>query len=247
MLKPWIASLVLALTGATAGAAEYPAVLAWSQRVTLSTPASGIVDSIPVSAGQRVDKGQLLLSLDLRPFDSALRYATAQVRKHKLNRDEAERELERTRELYERTVISVHDLQLQEIATATAEADYASARARLESAQLDREHAGIRAPFAGVVLDTLVTAGETVVNTQQATPMVVLAGDRPMVAETMLDADSLQGLSAGVLAGQHRYEGKVTEIAGEPDSKGRYRVKVSFEPGDDTLRAGLPARVTLER
>lgn len=247
MMKPWIASLGLALLGSVASAADYPAVLAWSQRATLSTPVSGVVESVAVTAGERVTAGQVLLSLDQRPFTTALRHAGAQEHKHKLRRDEAERELQRTRELYERTVISVHDLQVQEIAFASAEADYASARASLDAVRLDLEHSRIQAPFSGLVLATPVNAGETVVNSQQATPMIVMANDRPMLAEAALSADALPGLAAGVPAGVEvdgqRYAGKVLGVAGEADAHGKYLLQVVFERGDSVLRAGLPARI----
>ena len=152
-MKKFFASVALCLAALSASAAEYPAVLAWKQRVVLSTPVSGVVTSVPAVAGERVKEGQVLVQLDKRPFESALRKAEAQAHKYRLNREEAKRELQRTRELYERTVISVHDLQVGEIAFASADADYASARAELEAAQLHLGYATVQAPFAGLVLE----------------------------------------------------------------------------------------------
>jgi len=242
-----IASLTLCLLCTTAGATQYPAQLDWSERLVLSTPVSGIVSATPVSAGTQVEQGQLLVQLDERPFRSALRGATAQVHKQELNRDEARRELERTRELYERRVIAVHDLQLQEIATANAESDCTSAQAALDAAQLHLEYSGIRAPFSGLVLDVAVAPGETVVNAQQATPMVTLARNHPMTAVAQVEAADLGQLSPGrqatVEVGAQRYPGKVVRLGAEPDSSGHYPLVVSFDPGDNLLRAGLPARI----
>jgi multidrug efflux system membrane fusion protein len=242
-----IASLALCLLCSTAGAARYPAQLDWSQRLVLSTPASGIVSATPVAAGARVEQGQLLVQLDERPFRSALRDATAQVHRHKLDRDEAERELERTRELYDRRVISVHDLQLQEIAFAGAESDYASAQAALDAARLHLEYSSIRAPFSGLVLEVAVAPGETVVNTQEATPMVTLVRDHPMSAVARVEQAELGRLSVGqpasVDVSGRRYQGKVARLSAEPDTSGRYTVVVSFEPGDSLLPAGLAAQI----
>jgi multidrug efflux system membrane fusion protein len=250
-MKRAIASLVIGLTSITAGAAEYPAELAWAQRVVLSTPVSGLVTAVPAVAGERVAAGQVLVQLDQRPFASAVREAEAQAHKHQLNRDEAQRELERTRELYERTVISVHDLQVQEIATASAEADYASARAVLEAARLHLEYASVAAPFAGRVLAVAVAPGETVINTQLATPMVTLAQDRPLVAHALLPADALNQLLPGQLAtvqvDGHSFAASVVQVGAEPDASGRYSVRVAFDPGETVLRAGLPARINIGR
>jgi len=250
-MKQLLASLAVCLAAMSANAADSAAVLAWSQRVVLSTPVSGVVTSVPAVAGERVSEGQLLVQLDKRPFESALRNADAQARKYRLNREEAERELQRTRELYERTVISVHDLQLAEIAFASADADYASARAELEAAQLHLAYATVQAPFAGLVLEVAVAPGVTVVNTQQATPMVTLARDRPMVARARIAAEEAGALSPGQSAtvevdGQ-TYPGKVVQIGAEADASGRFELSVSFDPGDAALRAGLPASIDTGR
>ncbi len=250
-MKRAIASLAICLSASGAGAAEYPAVLDWTQRVVLSSPASGIVTAVPAISGERVGQGQLLVQLDERPFKSAQREAEAQAHKHKLNRDEAERELQRTRELYERTVISVHDLQVQEIAFASAEADYASARAVLDAARLHLEYARIQAPFAGLVLEVAVAPGETVINAQQATPMVTLVQDRPMAARAQVAADAIGNLSPGqdatVKVAGKSYPGKIAQVGAEADESGNYALRVTFEPGNSVLRAGLPARIETAR
>ncbi len=246
-----LASLALYALVSSAAAAEYPAVLDWSQHTVLSTPVSGVVDSVAASAGERIEAGQVLLQLDQRPFESALRYAEAQARKHALQRNEARRELERTRELYERTVISVHDLQLGEIAFAGAESDYASAAAALDAAKLDLEYSTLHAPFSGLVLAVEVSAGMAIINTQQATPLVTLARDRPMHALAQVPAAALAditpGQAASVTVNGRRSGGTVHHIAAEPDSSGQYTLTVSFDPGDTVLRAGQPARIEIGR
>ncbi|MGB7934032.1 MAG: efflux RND transporter periplasmic adaptor subunit [Gammaproteobacteria bacterium] len=250
-MKKSFASVALCLAAMSVSAAEYPAVLAWTQRVVLSTPVSGVVIAVPAVAGERVREGQVLVQLDKRPFESALRKAEAQAHKYRLNREEAERELQRTRELYERTVISVHDLQVGEIAFANAEADYASARAQLETARLQLEYAIVQAPFAGLVLEVAVAPGETVVNTQQATPMVTLARDRPMTAHAPVPAEAAGNLSPGqsatVTVDGQAYPARVVQLGAEADASGRYDLSVSFDPGDTALRAGLPALINTGR
>jgi RND family efflux transporter MFP subunit len=250
-MKRAIASLAIGLTTCAASAAEYPAVLTWAQRVVLSTPVSGLVTAVPAVAGEHVGRQQPLVQLDPRPFESALRKVEAQAHKHALNRDEAQRELERTRELYERTVISAHDLQVQEIAFASAEADYASARAAVEAARLRLEYATVQAPFAGLILEVAVAPGETVVNAQQATPMITLAQDRPMTARAQVPADGLGELAPGqavtVQVDGQRYPARVVLVGAEADTSGRYAVQVSFDPGDRTLRAGRPALIETGR
>jgi multidrug efflux system membrane fusion protein len=248
MKNPRLASFALCLLATSAVAAEeFPALLDWSQRAVLSTPVSGVVSEVAVHPGQQVAAGQLLLQLDQRPFETRVQDAQAQLHKHQLQRDEARRELDRTRELYNRRVISTHDLQLAEIAFATAQSDYASAKAALEEATLDSEYSRLQAPFAGVVLGVDVSAGMTVINTQQATPLVTLAQDRPLYALAQVSGAALSGLTAGQSArisvnGEH-FDGRLEFLAAEPDTHGQYTLTFSFDPGTSRLRAGQAARV----
>jgi RND family efflux transporter MFP subunit len=245
------ASLALFVLATANAAGEYPAVLDWSQRAVFSTPVSGVIESVAVDPGERVAAGDTLLQLDQRPFNTALNDARAQLRKHELLREEARRELERTRELYERTVISIHDLQLGEIAFATAESDYSSAVARLNKATLEQEQSILRAPFAGMALAVHVSAGMTVINTQLATPLVTLVQDRPMHALAQVDAATLSGLAVGqavtVKVNNSTFNGTVRLIGMEPDSNGRYTLTVAFDPGEQALRAGLAAHIEPRR
>jgi multidrug efflux system membrane fusion protein len=250
MQRP-LASFALWALAAAAAAAELPAQLDWSQRTVLSTPVSGVVDAVTTTPGARVSAGQVLLQLDQRPFETALADARAQLRKQQLLRDEARRELERTRELYERRVISVHDLQLGEIAFAVAEADHTSAVAALNTASLHHEQSTLHAPFEGRVLAVHVSRGMAVINTQLATPLVTLAQDRPMLARVQVDAATLAGLTPGqaatVMVNDRRHDGSIRQLGAEPDDNGHYTLTVEFDPGDRTLRAGLPAAVELSR
>jgi RND family efflux transporter MFP subunit len=250
-MKRYLASLALCAQVVAAPAAEYPAILDWSQRAVLSTPVSGVIQSVAVNTGERVEAGQLLLQLDQRPFESAQRDARAQLRKHRLLRDEARLEQERTRELYERRVISVHDLQVEEIAFAAADSDYASSAAALDSATLELEYSTLHAPFEGLVLDVEVTAGMTVINTQQATPLVTLAQDRPMHALAQVTVEALAnfvpGQAATVSVNGKSFSGTLRHIGPEPDNSGQYTLTISFDPGDNMLRAGLPASIEISQ
>lgn len=241
---------LLLLFSTTSQAASFSAVTDWSQRAVLGTPVSGVISTVDVVPGQRVAQGQLLLQYDQRPFDSEVRNKQAAQRKFALGRDEARRERDRTRELYERTVISKHDLQLQEIAFAVAEADFSSAQAALEKALLHQEYSRLHAPFAGVVLAVQVTPGMTVVNTEQATPLVTLAQDRPMHVHLQLTRAELANLpedgKASVSLRGKRHAATRVQTAAEPDEQGLYRVTFAFDPGDESMQVGMPVELQLE-
>jgi len=95
--------------------ADDSAVLQWQRTVSMSTPVSGVVVKVEAQVGARVDKGQVLLKLDDRARIARVNALQAKLKSAKNNRDESIREMERTQELYDRTLISEHELQLARI------------------------------------------------------------------------------------------------------------------------------------
>ena len=105
----------------------------------------------------------MLLRLDSRGFQAAVDGAEARLDRARPTLQEARREVERAQELYDLGVLSDHELQLTRIALSQADAEYRLGEAGLTQARLDLEYSALRAPFDGLVLETHVAAGETVV------------------------------------------------------------------------------------
>ncbi len=234
-------------------AADYPAVLGWEKRVELSTPVSGIVVEVSARVGERVKKGQSLLKLDERPFRIELDRARSEVRRLSVALDEARREKERAEELYARTVLSDHELQLARIGWTTADTRLESARADLDRARLNLEYSVIRAPYDGIVLNRHVEVGQTIVNRLQSTPLLVLAETGRMRAHLLLSQEQLLTLASGekamVKVKGRTYPGSVLSIGLTPESGKSgaplYGVDISFHAGStDTFREGQPATVS---
>lgn len=159
----------------TAQAAEYPAWLDWGRRVELGTLVSGVVSRVEAEPGQGVKAGELLVQLDQRQFMADLKRARAMLARAQSRFEEAEREAHRARELYDRTLLSDHELQKARLALDEAAAEKAAARGRLVEAQLAMERSEIRAPFTGVLLQVLAYSGQPLQNRFHIQPLVVLA------------------------------------------------------------------------
>ena len=203
-----------------------------------------------VEKGQRVRRGQVLLELDDRSLQAEVAAKKAQLKQAENNRDEAARELERTQELYDRTLLSDHDLQLAEIQRDAAEAAFQTARTALIRAEQNLYYSQIRAPFDAWVLQRRAQPGQTVVVALQAEPLLVLAEAGRMLARGVVSGAETAKFHVGQkarvnVAGKH-YDGKVTFVAMEPRAAGKneYLIEVMFTSGASTLRVGQPA--TLE-
>jgi len=246
----WLSPLLILLCFGTAMAQELSGVVQWAQRVELGTPQSGIIVEVPVKDGTMVKKGQLLVQLEPRALRARVKRAEAEVAKSKKGRDEAKRELDRSSELYERTLLSNHDLDLAKIAFADANSHYQAANAELVEARIDLEQSSIRAPFDGVVLQCKAEVGQAVVSNLQSIPLITLAATKQMRVQAEATQAQLAKLAVGqsvtVESGGLRFKGTISLMGLEPiagNGEPRYPLQVLFSTEDRIVRVGQPAKV----
>ena len=240
------------LLGFPVHAEEFDATLQWSRRVELSTPVSGVVVEVLANAGQQVSKDQVLLRLDSKVREANLEQSKAQLSRHTRLRNEAQRELDRSQELFNATLLSEHEMELARIGFDNAEAEFHKSKAALAQAESDLKYSEVRAPFDGLVVQRFVEVGQTVVSQLQAMPLFALAEAGQMIARTAATLAQVRALkmeqAATVKAGGRSYEGHITQLGAEPLPKrdeSRYAVEVTFATKGVTLRAGEAARIVV--
>lgn len=245
--------LLLLLSALPAQALDVTARLHWSQRVEMSTPVSGVIQTVNVRIGQRVKKGAVLVSLDQRGFKAKQKMAQAKVNNLKEVQLEAKRQQDRAQELYDRTVLSDHDLQVAKNGYTAARSGYQTAQAELVQAKLDLEYSNLRAPFDAIVLQRSVEVGQTVISQLRPEPLLVVAASEKMIARGLIEQDDLNGdihgKSATVIVDGKTYPGKVLQVGLEPVKSQKsgtfYAIEVEFTTGQRTLRAGQEAKIKL--
>jgi multidrug efflux system membrane fusion protein len=238
--------LLLSLSGSSL-AASLDATLEWAERTELATPLSGVVAEVKAVAGAQVTKGQLLARLDDRGWRADLARAEAALDEAEAHKEEADRELERNQELYDRTVLSDHDLRMAEIEAARANAGWRLAQAELTHARLELERSRISAPFDGRILAVLKRPGEVVVNRLRADPMVVIAARDQLLASAPISAAEAARLRIGdAVRIEHSggsIDGQIAAITQESDGM---QLKVRFrQPAGSPLSPGQTVRLQL--
>ena len=163
----WFAAFVLLVCVCTT-------VQASDSSFKITSPISGVIDKVHVEVGQSVKKGQLLLEYDTSLIDSNLAAAEAKVHAAKLNLEEAKKENERAQELYDRTVLSDHELQKAKIDYAKARAQFAKAKNLQVHSLWDKSHSKLLAPFSGTVRKLFSYSGQYVNNEISAETLMVL-------------------------------------------------------------------------
>ena len=243
---------VLLITNSIVIAEEFEAHLIWSKRVELSTPVSGVVQKVFVESGKSVAKGEVLIQLDPRVFKADLKYAKAKLKNAGEQNQEAKRELDRQLDMYDRTMLSDHELQIAKNNYTATQALYHQAQAALTKAKLNLEYSAIRAPFNAMVIRTTAVKGQVVASENTPPPtLVVVAEAQRMLARFYITTDKVNNLvvNQGVkvnIAG-HVFSGKIFTIALEPEQlkSGVYAVDVVFDSKNKVLRAGQKVKVDL--
>ena len=219
-MKKWALAGALWAMATVAVAADFPAVLQWSQRVELSPRVSGIVREVAVNAGDRVKKGQALLVLDAAVYEARVMESRASVARFTEELAEARRDLGRTQELFDRTVIATSELDQAKLRHARAKAQLDGAQARLKAEQKNLADSALHAPFDAVVVARLAEPGQNVAVGLQPPPLLVLAKAGEMAARFRLPADRVGLLKSGqavtVIIGKQEYPAILKALSLEP-------------------------------
>ncbi len=159
-------------------AAEVEGRLIWTQIADIGVAHAGVVAEVSVSLGQKVDQGALLLALDAKPFQTRKAATEAQKTAAFLRQEEALREKERAKELFDRGQTSEHERQMAENAAAQARAVYASAVADEVAAAQALAESRLLAPFPGRIIAMAAYPGQQLSNRCQVRTLLRLARDR---------------------------------------------------------------------
>jgi membrane fusion protein, multidrug efflux system len=145
---------------------EFPGRFEAVARVELRPRVSGYVDQVNFKEGTMVKQGDLLFTLDKRPFQIAVDAAKAEVARTQAQVIFAKADLERAAPLVETKVLSEQVFEQRKSSLGVAEAQVLSAQAQLHSAELNLEWAEVRAPISGRVSDKKIDVGNLVIGGQ---------------------------------------------------------------------------------
>jgi len=141
---------------------EYTGQFSAVDTVQIRARVSGYLTAIHFSDGQIVHKGDLLFTIDPRPYDVALQQANAQYQSAVAQLDLANRQFVRSRDLHQRSFASTEELDQRQQQVSAAQAAVEQAKAAIRSAQLDLEFSQIRAPVSGRIGAHQVSVGSLI-------------------------------------------------------------------------------------
>jgi membrane fusion protein, multidrug efflux system len=169
--------------------------------VTVKSQVDGMIAQVHFREGDEVQAGDLLVTLDRRPFENNLRSARADLANARAQADHAHAEATRYQQLDQQQAISKE--QLSQLLT-DAESSGAQVQAReaaLANAELQLSYAEIRAPIAGRTGQLNLHEGALVKANDPGFALVTINQLSPIAAAYAVPEGSLAGLRAALAAG----------------------------------------------
>lgn len=132
------------------------------EMVEVRARVSGFIEAIHFRDGDIVSPGDLLFTIDQRPFQIAVEVAEAEVTRTRAQVQLAQSEVERAIPLVQTRTLPQRELDTRQAQLRQAFAGLQSAQANLRNAQLNLEWTEVRAPLAGRISDRRVDVGNLI-------------------------------------------------------------------------------------
>jgi RND family efflux transporter MFP subunit len=226
------------------------------QSVDVRAQISATIRTVHVKEGQFVKRGDRLFALDTRTEEANLGKAEAQVAKSRADLANAERNLQRQRELFAQKFISQTALDAVQNQVDSLRAQVAADLAVVEAGRVARGFGEILAPIAGRIGAVGVYPGSLV--QPSGTPLVIITQIDPINVSFTLPERELPTLQQSMGKGAVEVSAKLDETSqavrtgrlifidnAVDSSSGTIRLKAQFDNADSRLWPGMFVTVSL--
>jgi RND family efflux transporter MFP subunit len=132
---------------------------------------SGFIDGVHFKDGQMVKAGDLLFTIDPRPFRIAVDSAKAEIARTSAQVELAENEVDRATPLAKTRVLTEREFDKRKSDLSVARAGMLASEASLKSAELNLEWTEVRAPISGRISNRKIDIGNVVSSGQNGTTL----------------------------------------------------------------------------
>lgn len=227
--------------------------------VEIRSRVSGPIETINFKDGAIVQKGNLLFTIDPRPYAAEVARAQAALASAKAARDLSETQFKRAQSLIKDKAISQSDYDTRRNQFNEAAAQMQSAEASLETAKLNLDYTQIKSPITGRVSRPEITVGNLVEAGANSPLLTTVVSQNPIYADFDIDEDTYLKVAPETSGDVGKIEVALQLANGSKEHKGTVqsfdnrinpqsgtlRVRAVFNNDDGDLIPGLFARVRL--
>lgn len=239
---------------------DYSGRLEAIDKVDIRPLVSGTLMNVHFKDGSLVKKGDLLFTIDPRPYAADVNHATAQLAAARARVAFTSSELVRAKRLLADNAIATRDFESKRHDASEASATAQAAQATLDAATLKLSYTEIVAPVAGRVSRAEMTVGNVVAAGASSMPLTTLVSVSQMYAAFDVDESTyLQHVSPAQardtavpvqlgLANEEGYprEGVIQSIDNRINpTSGTIRIRAVFNNTEGSLVPGMYARIRL--
>jgi membrane fusion protein (multidrug efflux system) len=247
-MPPPEVAVVTVQTQAVPMVSELPGRLEASRVAQVRARVPGVVQQRLFTEGSDVKAGQPLFKIDASSYEAALQSAQAAQAKAEANLSQASALLERYQPLQAAKAISPQEFLTAQVAQRQAQADVATAKAAVKTAQINLSYANITSPISGRIGRSLVTEG-ALVGQGEVTQLATVQQVNPLYLNFTQPANEALALKRALAAGSLKKNGNAAEVRVVLDDGSEYALPgkllfsdLSVDPtsGQVNLRAEIP-------
>jgi multidrug efflux system membrane fusion protein len=218
--------------------------------VAVRAQITGELMTVNFKEGDEVQQGQVLFTLDKRPFEAALAQAEAQLQKDLAQAANAKAQAARYQDLAQRGIATREQVDQMTTQAAALDATVAADRANIQSAKVQLDYATIEAPISGRT-GLLVVHKGNLVRANDTAPIVSINRIAPVYVTFAVPESILPQFKRYMAAGTIRIEAKAPNDPGPPSvgkvdfidiavdaTTGTIKVKGTFPNEDRRLTPG---------
>lgn len=213
-----------------------------SEQVEVRARVSGFLDAVHFRDGDLVKKGDLLFTIDQRPYRLSVDASRAEVVRAKAQVELAQNEVERAEGLTQNRTITARDVDQRRANLNSAIGSLQGAEANLKTAELNLEWTEVRAPLAGRISNRRVDSGNLIAGGQSGATLLttIVALDPIYFTFDASEADYLryQRQASSLRTGASRDDGIVAEVRLSDEQQWKRRGRIDFVDNALNARSG---------
>ncbi|MCZ4223720.1 efflux RND transporter periplasmic adaptor subunit [Pedobacter rhodius] len=173
---------------------DYPATIEGIQNIDIRPKVDGFIQKILVDEGAVVKKGQLLFTIMAPQYEQEVRTAKAAISSAEADVVAAQLQVNKTRPLVEKDIISKYDLDAAQLTLQSKKAALAQAKAALVNAQVNLSYTSITSPVDGIV-GSIPFRNGSLVSSSSTEPLTTVSNTSKVYAYFSLNEKQLLDFS----------------------------------------------------